>query len=262
MRTSVGTGAGAPSGCTSFSCRTRRSFALQGRSHVANFVEEDRAPLRRLKQAPLVVTGIGERTSPVAEQLALQECLGDRRTIHGEKWAGRSRALLVQRPSQQLLSRPALAHQQDRRVAQRRAIDELHDRPHRAGLGQNPGQLFAARPGRLRVARRTPIGDRILERTRKLTKLDRSRRETPVRGRRASTNTRARLPVRRTTPPAGPVARREVHVGNHRVDIRACADLVGLGPARRRQDGVLRPKGLLQLTLHRFVVFDDEHSDN
>ena len=94
-----------------------QELALQGGRHVANLVEEDRAALGRLKQAPLVVARIGERTSPVTEQLALQERLGNRRAIHGEKRAGRSRALRVQRSSQQLLSRPALANQQDRRVA-------------------------------------------------------------------------------------------------------------------------------------------------
>jgi hypothetical protein len=228
-----------------------------------------------LKQAALVVARIGERPSPVAEQLALQKRLGDRRAIHGEERAGRSRAPLVQRSSQQLLSCPALTHQQNRRVAERRAIDELHDPPHRARLGQNPGRLIATGLGWLRFARSLTIGDRSLERARKLTKLDRSRRK---RQKRAAGTRHATLlvspigardeheghvsPIGAQRLQAGPVARREVHVGNHHVDISAGADLVGLGPARRRQDGVVRLKGLLQLTLHRFVVFHDEHGDN
>ena len=181
----------------------------------------------------------------------------------------------MQRSGQQLLSRPALAHQQNRRVAQRRAIDELHDRPHRARLGQNPGHLIATGLRRLRFARSLAIGDRILQRARKLTKLDRSRGKGQKRAARVRHATLLIGPIGardehegHVSPfgaqrlQAGPVARREVHVGDHHVDISAGADLVGLGPARRRQDGVFRLKGLLQLTLHRFVVFHDEHGDN
>jgi hypothetical protein len=95
-----------------------------------------------LKQSHLVVTSIGERAAPVTEELALEECLRDRRAIHGEKGAGSSRTLRVQRSSQKLLPRPAFSNQQDRRVAERRSIDELHHSAHRARLSEDPGQNF------------------------------------------------------------------------------------------------------------------------
>ena len=136
-------GGGSANGMHFLFLQDAQELALQGWRHVANLIEEHRPALSQLEQAPLVVVGIRERTTTMAEELAFEECLWNGGTIHREKWTTRARTLLVHRSSQQLFSRPAFAHEQDRRVALCRAIDEPHHREHRGRLGQNAGQLIA-----------------------------------------------------------------------------------------------------------------------
>ncbi len=142
MRTSVAHGGGSTERLHFLLLQHTQELALQGRRHIADLIEEHRPATGQLKQPHLVVTSIGERTAPVTEELAFEECLGDRRTIHGEKGAGGSRTLRVQRSSQKLLPRPAFSNQQDWRIAERCSIDELHHGAHRARLGEDPGQNF------------------------------------------------------------------------------------------------------------------------
>jgi hypothetical protein len=112
-------------------------LALQRRRHVADFVEEDRAPLSRLEQPRMIGSSVGECAAAMAEELALEQRLGDRRAVHREERPGRAWAAPVERPCQQLLARTALPDEQDRRIARRRAIDELHHRTHGRGHGQD-----------------------------------------------------------------------------------------------------------------------------
>ncbi len=253
-----------------------QELSLQGRRHVADFVEEDRPALGRLKQAPLVVMRVGERTAPMAEQLALQECLGDRRTIHGEKWPGRARALLVQRPSQQFLSRPALPHQQDRCIAQCRAIDRAASPP--ASRETRPGSRSARRPrAGLAVAPQAPADRRLHPRAcAEDRETGRGATETPEAARPASgmapdslarlglaTNTKGTSP-RSAHNTSRPVPSREVRFTS--ATTTSTSARARISWASVQQDAVrtvyLRPKSLLQLTLHRLVVFDDENGDN
>jgi len=54
---------------------------LQQRADVADFVEEQRPAVGGLKQAHLVAHGAGEGPFDMAEELAFQECFGDRRAV-------------------------------------------------------------------------------------------------------------------------------------------------------------------------------------
>ena len=57
--------------------------------HVADFVEKERPTVGLLELARLVFARAGERTFDVAEELALDQLLGDRRAIHlDERLAG------------------------------------------------------------------------------------------------------------------------------------------------------------------------------
>ncbi len=61
----------------------------------------------------------GERALLVTEQLALQQTLGQRRTVHRDERRPRSRALRVDRPRQPLLPYARLAQNEQRRVRRR-----------------------------------------------------------------------------------------------------------------------------------------------
>jgi hypothetical protein len=60
-------------------------LSLQGGRHITDFVEEQRSALSGLKQARLVAARVGKRPPPVTEELALQQRLRNRGTIHREK---------------------------------------------------------------------------------------------------------------------------------------------------------------------------------
>jgi hypothetical protein len=62
-----------PTGRTSPSCRTRRSFFCISRLHVPDLVEEERAPVGVLEQPLLVLDRAREGAAHIAEELALEE---------------------------------------------------------------------------------------------------------------------------------------------------------------------------------------------
>ena len=129
--------------------RTRQAAAPLSPAARAITSPEARAPCLRshpetacrdsadLKQPALILAGVGERASAMAEQLALEQRLGNRRTIHRDEWTVRSRAVSMQRPSQQLLPGPALTDEQDGSVVPRGAIDQRHDLLHGLRLSQD-----------------------------------------------------------------------------------------------------------------------------
>src|SRR5262249_19869811 len=79
--------------------------------------------------------GIREGTFLVAEQLALEERLGDRGAIDFHEWEIASRALEVQTARHQLLAGAALAVDQDRRrLAPRQLADEIAEPARPLGL--------------------------------------------------------------------------------------------------------------------------------
>ena len=58
-----------------------QELGLEIRRHLGDLVEEQRAPVRLLEQPRLVRGGAGERALDVAEQLGLDEVLGQRRAV-------------------------------------------------------------------------------------------------------------------------------------------------------------------------------------
>ena len=148
MRTSKGIARVAPMGRTSRVSITRSSFTCSGQRHVADLVEEERALVGGDEEAALVGDGAGERALGVAEELALEQRLGDRAAVDRDEGLVRARARAVDRAREQLLAGAALALDQDARVARGHALrlgeQVLHQRgarddvlaPHlaRAGL--------------------------------------------------------------------------------------------------------------------------------
>ena len=66
----------------------------------------------------------------MTEQFALEQRLGNSRTVDRDEWTVRARAVSMQRPSQQFLAGSALADEEHGSVAPRGAIDQRHNLLH------------------------------------------------------------------------------------------------------------------------------------
>ena len=85
----------------------------------------------------------------MAEELALEQGLGHRGAVLGEKRTRRARAVGMERPGAELLSRPALALDEDRRARLRRACDQTEHAEHRRAPGDEAVRLEARARGRV-----------------------------------------------------------------------------------------------------------------
>ena len=72
-RVSTGSARVPPSRVTRRSSSTRSSLACEAQRQLADLVQKERAPLRRLEGALARGRGAGERAALVAEELALDE---------------------------------------------------------------------------------------------------------------------------------------------------------------------------------------------
>ena len=120
-----------PSRSTSPSCSTRSTLACVFGAHVADFVEEDRAAVGLLELADLLLGRAGERALLVAEQLRLDQLLGNRGAVDLHEPLAAAQAVAVDRARDQLLAGAALAEQQDGGVGRRGALDRVPDLPQR-----------------------------------------------------------------------------------------------------------------------------------
>src|SRR5262245_34323763 len=95
-------------------------LGLRLQAHVANLVEEDGAAVRDLELTAAIGDGAGERAAHVTEQLALDQLLGNRRAVDLDEGSHAAAALRVNRSSDQFLSGPVLAVDQNAAVGRRR----------------------------------------------------------------------------------------------------------------------------------------------
>src|SRR5262249_16189989 len=103
---------------------------LTVRRHLADLIEEQRAAIGELHQPLLPPARVGEGAFLVAEQLALEERLRDRRAVDFHERAVAARALVVQTFRDELLAGSALAMNEDRvRLAARELADDLAQAP-------------------------------------------------------------------------------------------------------------------------------------
>ncbi len=122
-----------------------QQLGLQRRRELADLVEEHRAAVGDLEPPLLERDGAGEGAFFVTEELALEQRLGQRGAVHGDKRAPRARTILVNRPGSDFLSRAGFAKHQNRAVGWRDFPDALVDGAHRrslthhvVGLERNP----------------------------------------------------------------------------------------------------------------------------
>src|SRR5581483_9511606 len=86
-----------------------QELRLQRDRQVADLVEEQRAAARRLDLAERLLHRAGERAPFVAEELALEQRLGDRRAVDRDEAAAVPRRQPVERAREQLLAGARLA---------------------------------------------------------------------------------------------------------------------------------------------------------
>ena len=104
-----------------------QNLGLQRQRQIADLVEEQRAAMRHLELAELARRRAGERALLVAEQLGLEQGLGNRGAVDGDKRSVGARTERVQRAREQLLAGAALAFDQHGRVGRRRAVQRQRD---------------------------------------------------------------------------------------------------------------------------------------
>src|SRR5690606_32007649 len=103
---------------------------LDVRLHLGDLIEEERATIRLLERAGLLVDGTGERALLVAEQLVLQDLAGEGTAVQCDERPLPTRRLVVDRARDELLAGPALAHNEHARARWRDRLDDLVDVEH------------------------------------------------------------------------------------------------------------------------------------
>ena len=102
--------------------------------HVADFVEEQGAPVRNLELALARRGRSGERTLGVAEEFAFDQLLGNRGAVHFDEGTAAAQALLMDAPGHQFLARAVFAGDEDAAVAGRGLGDHAQKLLHRLAL--------------------------------------------------------------------------------------------------------------------------------
>ena len=114
-----------------------QQLGLQRQWHVSDLVEEQRSPMGLHEQPGMGRPGVGEGPLHVAEQLALQQRLRQRRAVDGDHRGVLAAAGVVERACDSLLAGAALPGDQDRGVRIGHSLDELPDRLHRRALARD-----------------------------------------------------------------------------------------------------------------------------
>src|SRR5687767_8351508 len=107
-----------------------QQLRLEMRRELANLVEKDSAAVGDLEPALLERMRAGERAPLVAEELAFEERLGQRRAVDGDEWTARPMAVLVNGARGQFLSRTGLPADQHRAVGGGELPDAAIDGAH------------------------------------------------------------------------------------------------------------------------------------
>ncbi len=119
--------------------------------HVADFVEKQGAAVRLLEAAGAAGGRPGEGALLVAEQFRLDQIVGDRRHVQGDKGVFGARAVAVQGPGHQLLAGAGLAVDQHGDIGVGQPADGAEHLLHGRCLADDVG-VFQRRPVFRRMA--------------------------------------------------------------------------------------------------------------
>src|SRR5215469_8873752 len=104
-----------------------QKLGLKLERKVADFIEEDGSGVGHFEFASSSLVCTCERTTFMAEQLALQQALRNRRTIHRHEWRAPAPRLEVNRAGHEILAGAALAEQEHGRIVRDDATNQLVD---------------------------------------------------------------------------------------------------------------------------------------
>ena len=124
-----------------------QQLRLHRQRQVADLVEEQRAAVGRLEEAFAIVHRAGERALAIAEELGLEQLLGDRAAVDRDERLRRAHADLVDRARDQFLAGAGLAGHQHRRHAARDLLDQRAHLLHRRRKAGHARQRLAHRRG-------------------------------------------------------------------------------------------------------------------
>jgi hypothetical protein len=136
---------------------------LRAEAHVADLVEKDRPAVGLCELARLLAGRPGEGPLLVAEQLGLDELLGDRGAVDLDEGLRGPGAVLVDRTRDELLARPRLARDEDGRLRRRSERDRVL---HATDRGRAPDHREPLLERELEVAvlaDETPLLERIAD---------------------------------------------------------------------------------------------------
>src|SRR5207249_1983371 len=88
-----------------------QELGLDGHRHLADLVQEKRAPVRRLDLSSGALARAGEGALLVAEKLALEQCLGNRSAVDGNEGTRAAMREIVDPSGEDLLAGAALSDQ-------------------------------------------------------------------------------------------------------------------------------------------------------
>ena len=154
-RASTLTGRLPPTGRTSPSWSTRSSLTCRA-GDVSPISSRNTVPPVACSNIPFVsATGAGERAAHVAEELRLEQRLGDRAAVDRHERPRRAPAVRVDRPRDELLAGAALADDEHGRRRRRRVRDLLVDRQHAGRAADEAGRRHVERAAGGARARRS-----------------------------------------------------------------------------------------------------------
>ena len=140
-----------------------QELGLERERHVADLVEEEGATGRGLELADAALDGAGERAALVAEELALEQLVGDRGAVEGDERPA-AIGMVMDRAGDELLAGAGLALDQDRGVGRRHATDHLVDLLHGGGAADDELlALLELAPQALEVVRQTTELERAVD---------------------------------------------------------------------------------------------------
>ena len=116
-----------------------------------------------LEAADLGLVRAGERAALVAEQLRLEELLGERSAVDGDERTGAARAEIVDRARDQLLAGARLAGDQHGGVALGGALDHAEHALHRLGAPDQLAQAIGLARAKLQAPARPRQHQRALD---------------------------------------------------------------------------------------------------
>ena len=125
-----------------------QQLRLRGGRHVADFVHEDGSAVGLLELADAAAVGAGERAALVAEKLAFQQRLGNRRAVDGQKRGPAAAAVLVDCPRHHFLAGAAFAENQHGHVLRGDPPDGLVELLHGRRVADQLIAFHLRRPAR------------------------------------------------------------------------------------------------------------------